>query len=172
MEQFWPKQCDKAQYQLLKRKSPLQEATFNAEEYTTNGKSLPQLFCWQLLTKLSIATLSTDAVCNLCYSLIALGGNDKRMLVQRAVPRISAPVFSSGKKQSAGQIVSVLATPVCYLQILHWRERESWEFTNKRSGEGQRESLLISSVSNTTWKPTSVGGPSNSPRNFNQNILI
>ena len=67
------------------------------ERSTRQMGDLPQPFCWQLLTKPSMATLSTDAVCNLCYSLTALRGNDKRMLVQSAVRRISTPVSAQGK---------------------------------------------------------------------------
>lgn len=75
----------------------------------------PQAFWWQLLTKLSTATLSSDTICNLRYSPVAswAGGHWLRDLFPKPLLLFQ---LRGKKKQFAGQIVSSSDLPACYFK--------------------------------------------------------
>lgn len=121
-EEFWPKYNDmRHSMSSSKRRAlfPVQEAT-STEKSTWQMGDLPQPFCWQLLTKPSVATPTIGAVCNLCYSLTALRGTDKRMLVQRTVPRISTSVSAQGKSSLQAKSYPCQTCQRATLKILRW----------------------------------------------------
>lgn len=62
------------------------------EKYMTNGRS-PSTILLAISDKMSMAS---EIICNLCYSLIALWGNDKKML-KNLFPK-SATLFQLNEK--------------------------------------------------------------------------
>lgn len=87
------------------------QSYFCGEQHMTNGRS-PSTILLAITDKMSMA--SEIVACNLCYSLIALWGNDKKMLKNCCQNQL--PCFSSMKKQFAGQIVPLLDMPMCYFK--------------------------------------------------------
>lgn len=141
---------------------------FHDEKYTTNGRS-PSTILLAITDKMSMA--SEIVVCNLCYSLIALWGNDKRMLVQKAVLKIRCPASAQWKSRLQNKLYPCQTCQCVTVKILWWREINLRVYKkNEWGGTNHPYWFLWYQIQNR--KKSSIGGLSNSAQDLKQNILI
>lgn len=157
--------------EVLERKIllPCSGSYFCGERYMTNGRS-PSTILLAITDKMSMA--SEIVFCNLCYSLIVLWRNDKRMLVQNAVPKISCPVSAQWKSNLQNKLYPCQTCQCVTLKILWWREINLRVYRQNKWGRTKSHPYWFLWYQIQDRKKLSIGGLSNSVQNLKQKVLI